>query len=336
MKAIVTGGTGLLGSNLVRQLVEQGHQVKVLARSTEKAKKILGNLDITVVEGDMAEVERFAPELEGVDVLFHTAAYFREYYEVAAGSDPWQTLEKINVKATLQLLGEAEARGVGKVIYVSSSGVIGNRSDGQPADESTPPGPFQATNLYFKSKVVAEEAIAEFLKSHRLPVVLILPGWMFGPSDSAPTAAGQLVLDFMRSKLPGIIDGRSILVDARDVAQAMIEAVEHGKSGERYIVGGNFTDFEKIALTIEKTTGVKAPRFHIPYRLGLLIAFLSETSARLRKKPTLITVGGLRTLHDGTPISSEKAQRELGVKFRSLEETLGDTANWYRQHDYLT
>jgi dihydroflavonol-4-reductase len=123
MDAFVTGSTGLLGNNLVRLLVQQGHKVKALVRSREKAAKLFAGLDLAFIQGDMKDIEAFAPELEGSDVLFHTAAYFRDYYQPG---DHWQELELINVTGTVQLLEQAEKAGVKKTIYVSSAGVIGS------------------------------------------------------------------------------------------------------------------------------------------------------------------------------------------------------------------
>jgi dihydroflavonol-4-reductase len=327
MKAFVTGSTGLLGNNLVRLLVEQGHEVKVLARSRQKAARLFKGLPVTVVEGDMGYLSGWVNELEGCEVLFHTAAYFREYFQPG---DHWQTLETINVKGTIKLLEEAERRGVKKVIYVSSTGVIGMKPDGKPGDETTPPGTEAERNLYFKSKVVGEEAIARFLKEHRLPVVLILPGAMVGPGDTGPTSTGGLVLDFLARKLPGIPDGGFGMVDARDVARAMLNAVERGKSGERYIVGGEYASFENILKILEKLSGIPAPKWRIPHPVALIIAVISETVARLTRSKTLITLEAVRTIHAKQYTVSDKAKRELGVTFRSLEESLRDTVEWYR------
>lgn len=334
MHAFVTGSTGLLGSNLVRLLLDRGHTVVALARSADKAHKLLGESSrLHIVVGDMEDVAGFAPHLQNADVLFHTAAYFREYY---GAGDHWARLEKINVQGTIKLLEEAERHGVGKVIYVSSSGVIGTRPDGQPGDESTPPDEAAERNLYIKSKVLAEAAITDWLKTHTLPVVLILPTWMHGPQDAAPTGAGRLVLDFLHRQLPAIVPGGSAVVDARDVAQAMLLAVERGASGERYIVSNEFWTLAGIAQTLEKISGAPAPRFYMPYPLALAVAWVTETVALLRGQDALITVNGIRTLKHGHEVSAAKAKRVLGVTFRPFEETLRDAMQWYQTHGYAS
>lgn len=330
MRAFVTGSTGLLGNNLVRLLLQQGHQVSALVRSREKAARLFAGLHVQLVEGDMQDVAAFGPALVGHDTLFHTAAYFREYYQPG---DHWHTLEAINIHGTVALLAEAERHGVKKAIYTSSNGVIGARASGELSDECDPPDSTQTGNLYFRSKVLAEQAVGTFLKHSQLPVVLILPGWMFGPGDAAPTSSGQLVLDFLNRRLPGIVPGAGDPVDVRDVAQAMINAVERGRSGERYIVAGaEVVSFGRLADLLEQVSGVRAPRLHIPYVAALAYAWVSEIYGRRTGKPVLATISSVRTLRHARRTSSEKARRELGATFRPLIETLRDEVTWFRTH----
>jgi dihydroflavonol-4-reductase len=328
MDAFVTGSTGLLGSNLVRLLLAQGHKVTALVRSRTKAERVFAGLNVSFVEGDMQDVAGFAPKLAGTDVLFHTAAYFREYYTVG---DHWKLLEAINVRGTVELLEAAERHGVKKAIYVSSAGVIGTKPNGAPGDETNILAPQKVENLYFRSKVLAEHAVDDFLKRSTLPVVLILPGWMFGPGDAAPTSAGQIVLDFLNQKLPGIVPGGGAPVDVRDVAQAMIVAVDRGVSGERYIVGGdNYVTMAQFFRTLEQVSGVPGPRLPIPPAIALVYGWASEQYSKLTGRPALATMEGVKTLLHWRHFTSAKAQRELGVTYRSLSETLRDTVAWYR------
>jgi dihydroflavonol-4-reductase len=328
MHAFVTGATGLLGNNLVRLLAQQGHQVTALVRSREKARRTLPAENVSLVEGDLRDVAAYAPALAGADTLFHTAAYFREYF---TPGDHWQTLKAINIDATIALLEEAERRGVRRAIYTSSSGVIGATKDGAAGDESTPPDENTMSNLYFRSKVLAEQAVNEFTQRSSLPVVQILPGWMFGPGDAAPTTAGQIVLDFLNRKLPGILPGGGAPVDVRDVAQAMINAAERGRGGERYIVGGD-TVYSMAAIfrLLEEVSGVPGPRLPIPAPAALTFAWVSEQYSRLSGRPALATVQGARTLLEPHRTSSAKAIRELGATFRPLRDTLRDEVAWFR------
>jgi dihydroflavonol-4-reductase len=331
MRAFVTGATGLLGSNLVHALLDQGHEVCGLVRSKEKALRVFPNEKIDFVTGDMSDVASFAPSLAGCDVLFHTAAYFREYYQPG---DHKGTLEKINVQGTVDLLIAAEKQGVKKPIHISSSGVIGRKPDGSAGEENSMPDDHATSNLYFTSKIDTELAIKRFLKERSLPVVMILPSWMWGPGDSGPTASGKLLLDFLNRKIPGIVDGGSSIVDARDVALATITAADRGKSGERYIVGGKYFDFAGVLATLERVTGVPAPTRKIPYALSLAVGAASQTWARLTGGKALVTLEGVRTIHGKNEVDSTKAVRELSATFRPFEGTVRDEVEWFRSHGY--
>lgn len=327
MRAFVTGSTGLLGNNLVRALLAQGHEVKALARSQRKAEQLLGDTAAEIVVGDMDDVAAFADELAGCDLLLHGAAFFREYYQPG---DHWATLKRINVDAVIEIFEAAEARGVRRAIFVSSSGTVGEGPNGTPGDETAPPPAIAADNLYFRSKVLADAAVADWLPGRKLEVVTILPGWMYGPYDAAPTSSGQIVLDFLHRKLPAIIPGAGSVVDARDVAQAMIAAVTGGRSGERYLVGGQSHTLAEIIGCLEEVSGVPAPRFYMPYPIALSAAWIAETAARLRNQTTLMTINGIRTLQHNPGYNSAKAIAELGVTFRPLADTLRDEVAWYR------
>ncbi len=332
MQAFVTGSTGLLGSNLVRLLAQEGYHVKALARSKKKADAVFSGIDpkaITVVTGDMQDVTSFASELAGCDVLFHTAAYFRDYYQPG---DHWKTLEEINVKGTINILIEAEQRGVKKVIYVSSSGVIGAKPGNAPGDESTSADSKQLENLYFRSKVIAEQAVDNFLITHTLPVVFILPTAMFGPNDVGPTGTGSLILNFLDRKLPGVVDGGLVAVDARDVAQAMLSAVEKGKSGERYIVGKHYVEIADVMKTLQAVSGVPSPTRRLPYSVSLVYAFVLELVGRITRRQILVSLENVRVLHLKRRVIADKAARELGATFRPFEDTVRDEVAWYRSN----
>jgi dihydroflavonol-4-reductase len=327
MKVFVTGATGLLGNNLVRLLDRRGDEVVGLVRSEEKGRRLLGDTRARLVRGDMREVAGFAGALDGCEAVFHTAAYFREYYQPG---DHARALEEINVKGTLALMSEADRRGVRRLVHVSSGGTIGKKPDGSAGDEDTPPLSEQTANLYFRSKLEGDAAIRAWTPARVMDVVEILPGWIWGPGDAAPTAAGRLALDFLARRIPGIPDGGTCVVDARDVAAAMVAALERGRSGERYIVGGVYRSSEDVLRGLADVTGIPAPRVKIPHAVALAYAWCAELFGRLTGREVLLTREAVRTLHAKIAIDSTKAARELGVRFRPIDETLRDVVEWYR------
>lgn len=328
MHAFVTGATGLLGNNLVRALRGKGHTVRALVRSEAKGRELLAETGAELVRGDMEDVPAFADALSGCDVVFHTAAYFREYF--GAGNH-WPRLQAINVAGTLALAQAARDRGVRRLVDTSSSGTIGLKPDGSAGDEETPPSPRAQANLYLRSKLVIAEKLPPLAARIGLDVVQVLPGWMFGPWDAAPTGSGRLVQDFLAGALPGIPPGGTTVVDARDVAAGMIRAATHGQPGDRYILGGLFVTLADIIGALGHVTKIPPPRRRIPYPVALTYAAVAQTWARVTGGETLVTLEGVRLMQARLRVSSGKAERELGWHTRPLTETLRDEVEWYRE-----
>jgi dihydroflavonol-4-reductase len=328
MRIFVTGGTGLLGNNLVRALRAQGHEVTALVRSKKKADALLAGTGAEIVVGDMRDPSGFADALEGVDAVAHTAAYFREYY---APGDHASALEDINIKGTLALLAAADAHGVRRFLQTSSSGTVGQAANGE-SNEDTPASEEQLANLYFKSKVDGDRRIGAFVPKSDMTIATVLPGWMFGPGDAGPTGAGKLILDCLAGKLPGVPPGGTTVVDARDVAAAMVKLLERDVPGERFIVAGRYHTLREILDAATEAGGMKRIAFSLPPWLALGIGHMTEVWARITNGTPMVPIEGVRMLLQNFRASSAKAERELGVTFRPLAETIGDVVAWYGAH----
>lgn len=333
MRALVTGGTGMLGHNLVRHLLEMGWEVRALVRSPDKAKTLFQGLSLETVQGDMENVAGFVSALEGVDAVFHTAAFFREYYQPG---DHWAAMKRINIDATLALIETAERAGVRTFVHTSSSGTIGTHH-GSSGTEDTPADARQLNNLYFRSKVEGDAAIKSWLAAapRRMKLVTILPGWMIAPRDAAPTSAGELILNLIHGKIPGVMDAGTSTVDARDVAAAMLNAVDKGRSGERYIVAGRLVLFKDLFKGVANAANVRMPTFMMPNWLVLTVAAIDTWRAQLTRTAPTMPLEGVRTLLPKHTVSSAKAVRELSAVFRPIEETLRDTVQWYADNGYI-
>jgi len=331
--AFVTGSTGLLGNHLVRHLLAHGFQVRALARSKEKAEVQFAGLPIEIVIGDVTNVSGFAQHLHGVEVLFHTAAYFRESFEGGRHRDE---LFRVNVEGTRDLLLHAYSAGVRRFVHTSSGAVLTGKP-GQLIDE-TMSRPVDEASDYPRSKIQADQEVATFLRSHPdASGCIVLPGWMFGPGDIGPTSSGQLILDFLHGRLPGIPAAEFTVVDARDVAEAQVVAALQGRRGERYLMAGRRMEMTELFALLEHTTGVPAPKRKIPIAFLYVFAAVNEAWHFLSKKPVLISLSAVRLMAEARgriKFDSTKAEREFGVSFRPVADTLRDAANWYRQNGW--
>jgi dihydroflavonol-4-reductase len=332
--AFVTGSTGLLGNNLVRELLAAGFAVRALARSREKAERQLGGLDVEIVEGDMLDVPRFAGALRGVDVIFHTAAYFRDSFK---GGSHWKALQAANVAGTKALLERGYSAGVRRFVHASSVAVLDGER-GQIIDE-TMHRKDDTPDDYYRSKILSDREVFSFLERHQdMWAALVLPGWMFGPGDLGPTSSGQTVLDFVNRKIPGIPPGTFPLVDARDVAQAMILANDRGRRGERYLAAGRHMSGSELFPLLAEVSGVPTPTRRLPLSLLFVVGALSELKARLTKRPVTLSWATVRAVSremEKSRFSAAKSERELGLKFRPVRDTLSDEIHWYRNHGFL-
>ncbi|MFO2465280.1 SDR family oxidoreductase [Pseudomonas sp. 15FMM2] len=328
----VTGATGLLGNNLVRELVARGYTVKALVRSRTKGEQQLGDLpNVELVVGDMADVSAFSESLQGCDTVFHTAAFFRDNYK---GGSHWAELEKVNVTGTRDLLHQAYSAGIRRFVHTSSIAVL----DGEPGtaiDETCLRAQADADD-YYRSKILADGVVLTFLETHpQMHACMVLPGWMWGPGDIGPTSSGQLVKDVVSGKLPGLIPGTFSVVDARDVALALVAAAKYGRRAERYLAAGRNLNMRQLVPLLGRIAGVKTPARQLPLPVLYILAAVQETYARLTGKPILLSMATLRLLireEHRTCFDHRKSEQELGLSFRALEQTITDTVAWYRTH----
>lgn len=332
--AFVTGATGLLGNNLVRALIAKGWRVRALVRSPEKARRQFAGLDVEVVQGDLLDVAGFAPMLAGVDAVFHTAAYFRDSYKSGRHRD---ALHAANVEGTGHLLDHSYRAGVRRFVHTSSIAVL-RGARGQVIDETMLRDERDADD-YYRSKVLADRAVLAFLAAHPdFWAAMVLPGWMHGPGDSGPTSAGQTVIDVALERLPGVPPGSFSIVDVRDVAQAMMLAHDKGRRGERYLAAGRHMTMVDLLPLVAQAAGAIPPSRAIPLWLMHLLAAGYEVYARVTKRPVLLSWAMARTVateDDRSRYDHGKSERELGLRFRPIEETLRDAVAWFRANGII-
>lgn len=327
MKALVTGVTGFIGGNLIRQLLKQGYEVRALVRK-ESNRRNIEELDVDVVFGDLRDRDSLEKALEGCDVLFHVAAAYTFW-----SPDP-KVMYETNVKGTENMLATARDKGIKKVVYTSTESTIGIR-DGCLGTEKMETSLDCLPGHYKKSKYLAEK-LALKMCHEGLPLVVVNPTMPVGPWDLKPTPTGQVIVDFLNGRMPACVNTGLNVVDVEDVARGHILALEKGCIGERYILGNRNLTLREIFTILEQITGIKAPRFNIPIWLALGAAYVDEfISGRVLRRYPRIPLAAVRTAGKFRHFDCSKAVRELGFPQTLVEESFDKAVRWFRQNGYV-
>ena len=326
---LVTGGSGFLGSAVVRALIERGVRVRALVRASSPRDNFRG-LDCEVVVGDLTDRETLKAALKDVRYLFHVAADYRLW-----ARDPSEII-RANVEGTLNLKREALAAGVERIVYTSSVAALRVAGATAPVDETAMLSPDEAIGAYKRSKTMAERAVEDMILREGLPAIIVSPTTPIGPRDIRPTPTGRILLDAARGRIPAFVDTGLNFVHVDDVAAGHLLAFEKGHIGERYILGGENLTLRQLLETIAELAGRKAPRFRLPRAPLMPLAFAAERVARLTGKEPLLTLDGLRMSRYRMFFTSAKAERELGYRSRPYREGVADALSWFRTAGYLT
>ncbi|MEW6144749.1 MAG: SDR family oxidoreductase [Thermodesulfobacteriota bacterium] len=327
MSTLVTGGNGLVGSQIVRKLVERGDKVKVLLRKTSNTINI-DNLNVERVYGDVTDIDSVRKALEGCDTLYHAAGI------VSFKQADYNKMEEINVKGTQNVFKAAMEAGVKKAVYTSSVAAIGLKPGMEPATEETPFDPAGTDIQYVKSKYYAEQEALKFF-GKGLPLVIVNPSIVIGAGDVYVSTSG-FILWYCKRKLPGYTDGGINVVDAEDVAIGHLLAAEKGRLGERYILSNRNITIKELFEVLERVTGIPRPKMKIPYPLAYMGAFIVERILGI-SAPNYVAmdIDSVKGSKHFWYFDNSKAVRELGFSPRPLEETIQSTVNWFRGHGYL-
>ena len=323
---LVTGGTGFVGAHVVRALLARGGAVRCLVRPGSRRDNLAG-LPVEIAEGDLTDPASLAAALSGASRLFHCAADYRLW-----ARDP-RDLGRVNVEGTENVLGAAARAGVSRVVYTSSVGALGRTADGSPADETTPVHRGELVGHYKRSKYDAER-VAEQWAAKGLPVVIVNPSTPVGELDIRPTPTGQMIVDFLRGRIPAYVDTGLNLVDVRDVAQGHLFAAEKGRVGERYILGNRNMTLKEILGELARITGRPAPSLCLPHALPLAVSAVATGLARLSGRPPRVSLESVRMSRHRMFFDPGKAVRDLGFPQSPVEEALGRAVAWFREKGY--
>lgn len=322
-KYLVTGATGFVGSAIVRALLARGASVRVLARPNSNRHNV-ASLQVEVVEGRLEDEDSLRRAMHGCSVLIHTAADYRIWVP-----DP-AAMMRANVDGTRALMRAALAEKVTRVVYTSSVATLGH-VDGGMADEDTPSDISDKVGPYKQSKFLAEEVVRRMVAEDGLPAVIVNPSTPVGPGDVKPTPTGRMIVEAASGRMPAYVDTGLNIVHVEDVAEGHLLALEKGRIGERYILGGDNLTLADILGRIAKITGGRPPLMKLP-RLPLYpLAFGAELWARLAGGEPFVTIDGLKMSRWKMFFSSAKAERELGYRHRSADQALAAAVDWFKK-----
>jgi len=328
MKAFVTGATGFLGSHLAQVLCERGVALRLLVRPTSDLRNVEG-LRAERVVGDLREPEKLDQAIAGCEVVFHVAADYRLWVP-----DP-DAMYRSNVEGTRAILNAAERNRVRRVVYTSSVATMGFRANGQPADENSPVSLEHMIGPYKRSKFMAEQLAIEAGRS-RMEVVVVNPTTPVGERDIKPTPTGRIVVDFLRKKFPAYLDTGLNVVDARECALGHLAALEKGRSGERYILGGENLTLKQILDKLAQITGLPSPRVRVPYFVALAAGAVDElVTGRMLGREPRATIDAVRMGRKKMFVTTGKAERELGWKPVSVDGALRRAVDWFSRNAYV-
>src|SRR6266446_3013630 len=327
MLAFLTGATGFVGSHVARALVAQGADLRLLVRSGSDLRNIR-ELRAERVVGDLRDAASLKKAVAGCEVVFHVAADYRLWVR-----DPEQ-MYRSNVDGTKAILEAARENKVRRVVYTSSVATMGFQSNGHLANEDSPVSLANMIGPYKRSKFMAEEIAIQAGKSG-MDVVVVNPTTPVGERDLKPTPTGRIVVDFLKKKFPAYVDTGLNLVDVAECARGHIAALEKGKTGERYILGGENLTLKQILDRLGAITGLPSPKVKLPYVFALAAGVVDETvTGRILGREPRATIDAVRMGRKKMFITSAKAERELGWRSVPVDDALRRSVKWFRANGY--
>jgi len=325
---LVTGASGFVGSAVAHALAARGARLRVLVRSSSPTVN-LADLDAEVVQGDVRDPSGMAAALAGMRYFFHVAADYRLW-----APDP-EEIVRNNLTGTRAAMEAALAAGVERVVYTSSVATLRLRPDRSPADESQPLAEGEAVGAYKRSKVVAEALVLRLVSERGLPAVIVNPSTPVGPRDVRPTPTGRILVEAATGRMPAFVDTGLNLVHVDDVAEGHLLALQRGRIGERYILGGQDIGLQQMLAEIARLTGRRPPAVKLPLGPLAPLAEIAELAGRITGREPFLTRDALKMARQHMYFTSAKAQGELGYAARPHQEAIRDALDWFRAEGYL-
>lgn len=325
---LVTGASGFVGAAVARKALARGFRVKVLMRATASRANIDG-LDVEAVTGDMRDAASMVAAMQGARYLFHVAADYRLW-----AKDPSE-IARNNLDGARATMSAALRAGVERAVYTSSVAAL-KPGNGNAVDETSRNTPQSVIGAYKLSKLLAEREVERMVAEERLPAVIVAPSTPIGARDIKPTPTGRIIVEAAMGRMPAFVDTGLNLVHVDDVAEGHFLALERGRIGENYILGGADVTLAQMLADIAALAGRRAPTVKLPRGPLFPLAFAAEAVARVTGKEPFLTADALRMSRYQMYFSSAKAVRELGYAARPYREGLNDAYAWFAANGYLS
>ena len=323
MKAFVTGGSGHVGGNLVRELLSRGYEVDCLVRSDTRA---LDNLDVNLVKGDMLNPKDIAPLMTDSDVVFHSAAF------VAVEKIQEDLMHKINVEGSRSIAIAAVESGVKKMVHFSSVHAFKQQPTSEPLVEARPLVTDPRALPYDRTKAEAQKVVLGY-RDQGLEVNVIHPTGIIGPYDFKPSRMGKVLRDITNGNMPFAINNGFNWVDVRDVSKSAVNCVDKGVDGQNYILPGHWASIPHLSTMIKKITGNRTHLVSVPFWMAYLALPFTSISSRISGKRPSFSRGSLQALAiQCRKIPGTLANEHLEHQPRPLEDTIDDTVSWLTQN----
>jgi dihydroflavonol-4-reductase len=315
----VTGAAGHLGANLVRQLVDEGYDVRALVY---RDRRPLADADAEQVRADVTDAASLHEAFRGTDVVIHLAV------AIAVQGENESLLDPVNVQGTRNVVDACLETGVDRLVHCSSVHAFRQEPLDRPIDETRPLADEGPAHCYDRSKALGERVVMEGVEKG-LDALILNPSAMLGPQDHKPSRMGETLLMIRGCRLPALVPGGYDWVDVRDVSRTTIQALDRGRKGERYILSGRWMSVEDLCRLACAVTGSRMPSVTVPLWMARLGTPFVTHWCRMRRQRPLYTSGALDTLTGNNRFDNRKAVAELGHEVRPLEETLRDAYAWY-------
>ena len=318
----LTGATGFIGRHVLDALLAAGYPARVLIRPGRSVERLPPGC--VQVAGDLRSPGALVPYLAGCRYVVHVAALYT--FGPRQRGDVWAT----NVVGTSGLLEAARVAGVERAVVTSSSATVGPARGGRPATEADRADVGDGLSAYHGSKVVQERAAL----AAQFPTTLVLPTTPVGPGDRRPTPTGKMIVDFMRGRMFASLPGGMNVVAVEDVARGHVQALERGRPGERYLLGGENLTLTQLWVLLAELCGRPTPRAEIPYRAAWGLGWADELRCRLTGGQPLVPLEGVHMARHEMFVNWEKARAELGYEATPVVDALALAVRWYREHGY--